>query len=153
MRAAGVTATAADVETVFEPTTYHAIVLGSAVYAGSWMKSAVKFLHQNEGALVSRPVWFFSSGPTGAGDPVTLLGGWRFPHDQQSVADRIQPRDITVFHGKMDLDTLGFGERMVIKAMRGKTGDFRDWDAIDRWATTIAASLLKSGVAELKVQT
>ena len=51
---------------------YGAVVLGSAVYAGMWQKEAVRFLEANEAALTARPVWIFSSGPTGEGDPVEL---------------------------------------------------------------------------------
>ncbi len=52
---------------------YKAVVLGSAVYVGLWRKKASKFLKTNEEALAGLPVWLFSSGPTGEGDPVALL--------------------------------------------------------------------------------
>ena len=55
---------------------YKAVVLGSAVYIGRWRKEAVKFLQANEAALAEKPVWLFSSGPTGEGDPVELVKGW-----------------------------------------------------------------------------
>ncbi len=68
---------------------YRAVVLGSAVYIGGWRKAAAKFLKANERALAERPVWLFSSGPTGQGDPVELVKGWRFP---QGAAARGRPR-------------------------------------------------------------
>ena len=76
---------------------YGAVVLGSAVYIGRWRKQAVKFLETHEAGLAQKPVWFFSSGPTGEGDPVELTQGWRFPAGQQAIADRIQPRDVAIF--------------------------------------------------------
>lgn len=60
---------------------YGAVVLGSAVYIGQWRKPAVRFLKENEQALAALPVWLFSSGPTGEGDPLALAEGWRFPAD------------------------------------------------------------------------
>ena len=42
-----------------------AAVLGSAVYAGSWMKDAVEFAEANAERLAGMPVWLFSSGPLG----------------------------------------------------------------------------------------
>lgn len=42
-----------------------AVVLGSAVYAGSWMKEAVEFAERNVENLARLPVWLFSSGPLG----------------------------------------------------------------------------------------
>ena len=138
---AGVPAEAQATVSVTDPTHYRAIVVGSAVYAGHWMKEAAHFLEVNEGALVSRPVWLFSSGPTGHGDPVDLLDGWRLPGNLEALADRIHARDIAVFHGAVDIDKLSFGDRLMMKAVRGTTGDFRDWAAIERWARGIAAEI------------
>lgn len=141
---AGVPAEARDVSTVAEPTRYHSIVLGSAVYAGHWLKEAAQFLEDNEAALVSRPVWLFSSGPTGAGEPSALLDGWRFPANLEALAERIHPRGIALFHGAIDPAKLGFGERLMIKAVKGATGDFRDWEMIDRWASAVASEIRQS---------
>jgi menaquinone-dependent protoporphyrinogen oxidase len=117
---------------------YRAVVLGSAVYYGHWQKKAATFLKVHEKALAARPVWLFSSGPTGEGDPVTLLKGWRFPKDLQPIADRIRPRDVTVFHGKVDLEKLGFIEKTALNHVKAPVGDFRNWEAITAWAASIA---------------
>jgi len=119
-------------------TSYQAIVLGSAVYIGKWRKQAVKFLQANEAMLAERQVWLFSSGPSGEGDPVELLQGWRFPKGQQAIADRIQPQDIAVFHGDVNVNKLNFIEKWMIKNVKAPVGDFRDWEAITVWATSIA---------------
>src|SRR5512136_2891646 len=50
------------------PADYRAVVLGSGVYAGMWRKGAANYLRANEAELAKRPVWLFSSGPTGEGD-------------------------------------------------------------------------------------
>lgn len=123
---------------------YAAVVLGSAVYAGSWRKEAVALLEGQEAALAQRPVWLFSSGPTGEGDPVALMDGWRFPEAQQPIADRIGPRDIVFFHGAIDTEKLNLAERLLVKSLRAQVGDFRDWDAIRAWAAGIAAELDRS---------
>jgi menaquinone-dependent protoporphyrinogen oxidase len=120
---------------------YKAIVLGSAVYVGQWRKEAVAFLEANEKAMAKMPVWFFSSGPTGEGDPVQLMQGWRFPEAQQPIANRIQPRDTAFFHGVLDMKKVNLAERLVIKSLKAPVGDFRDWDAITSWAATIASAL------------
>jgi menaquinone-dependent protoporphyrinogen oxidase len=120
---------------------YGAVVLGSAVYIGQWRKEAVKFIQANERALAAMPVWIFSSGPTGEGDAVELLQGWRLPGKVKSIADRIAPRDIAVFHGKNDPAKMNFIEKWMIKNVKAPLGDFRDWDAINAWATSIAVAL------------
>ncbi len=120
---------------------YAGVVLGSGVYAGQWVSSAAEFLSQQESALAQRPVWLFSSGPTGEGDPLVLLKGWRLPEKLQPVADRIQPRDMAVFGGKMDAQTLSLPERLIVRMIKAPLGDFRDWQAVSEWAAGIGAAL------------
>ena len=120
---------------------YQAVILGSAVYIGRWRKEAVKFLQANEQTLAEKPVWLFSSGPTGEGDPVELLQGWRFPGKLQPIVDRIQPRDIAVFHGATDVNKLNFIEKWMLKNVKAPVGDFRDWEAVTSWAAGIADEL------------
>lgn len=134
-----VTVLAAD--KVSDVTPYDAMVLGSAVYAGSWLKDAVHLLESNEKILSTKPVWIFSSGPTGEGKPVDIMHGWRFPEALEKIADRIKPKDIAFFHGKIDLDNMHFGEKLIVKALRAKEGDFRNWEAISVWAKGIATAL------------
>jgi menaquinone-dependent protoporphyrinogen oxidase len=138
---AGLSADVLPADRVGDLAPYKATVLGSAVYVGQWRKEAAAFLEANESTLAGQPVWFFSSGPTGEGDPVELMKGWRFPEAQQPIADRIQPRDIAFFHGVLDMKKLGLAEKLVIKALKAPVGDFRDWDAISAWTQGIATVL------------
>ena len=133
-----------DVRPVDEITTargYDAVVLGSAVYAGSWMSAAAGFMENNIAALTKIPVWLFSSGPTGEGDPAELLDGWTFPENLELLASQIGPRDKAVFHGNIDFKKLKWAERLLIKSLRASTGDARDWDMIRAWAEGIRATL------------
>jgi menaquinone-dependent protoporphyrinogen oxidase len=141
LREAGLPTEVLPADRVGDLSAYKAVVLGSAVYIGQWRKEAAKFLKDNEQALAGKPVWLFSSGPSGEGDPVELLQGWRFPGKLQPIADRIQPRDIAVFHGAVDADKLNFIERWMLKNVQSPLGDFRDWDAIASWAAGIAEEL------------
>lgn len=143
LREAGLRVDVLPADRVSDLTPYNAVVLGSAVYVGKWRKEAATFLEANEKELADRPVWLFSSGPSGEGDPVELTKGWRFPEDQQPVADRIQPRDIAIFHGVLDTKKLSLPERLIIKGIKAPVGDFRDWEAITSWAAAIADALKK----------
>ncbi|MGB2895248.1 MAG: flavodoxin domain-containing protein [Anaerolineales bacterium] len=141
MLQAGLQTDVLPVDRVGDLAPYKAIILGSAVYVGQWRKEAVAFLDANEKAMAKLPVWFFSSGPTGTGDPVQLMQGWLFPEAQQPIAERIQPRDIAFFHGVLDIEKLSLAEKLLIKGIKAPVGDFRDWDAITSWAEAIAAAL------------
>jgi len=123
---------------VSDLSSYKAVILGSAVYIGRWRKEASKFLKSNEKALGEHMLWLFSSGPAGEGDPVELTEGWRFPKALQPIADRIQPRDIAIFHGVVNLEKLNFIEKWMLKNVKSPIGDFRDWNAITSWAMDIA---------------
>jgi menaquinone-dependent protoporphyrinogen oxidase len=127
----------ASVEEVDSLTGYDGFVIGSALYAGGWMKPAADFLRANQNVLATRPVWFFSSGPTGQGDPNELMGGWTFPEDLASIREVINPRDVILFHGNINPDKLNFAENMIIKSVKATVGDYRDWLIIRTWAGTI----------------
>lgn len=125
---------------------YSAVILGSGVYVEQWNKEAASFLRTNEDSLKNRKVWLFSSGPTGEGDPVDLVKGWHLPAGLKPVADRIQPRGITVFHGNIDPNKLHFIQKWVIKNIVKKPfGDYRDWDAIVNWTSNVASELKLAG--------
>jgi len=47
---------------------FDAVVLGSAIYMGRWLKPARKFAEAHAAELSQRPVWLFSSGPLGDGE-------------------------------------------------------------------------------------
>lgn len=141
LRSKGKNVSVLPAENVTDLSACDAVVLGSAVYVGHWMKEAVEFLEKHEAALSTRPVWIFSSGPTGQGDPVERMHGWRFPEAQQALADRIKPRDIVLFHGQIEMHNLNFGEKLMIRALGAPTGDFRDWAAITAWAEGIGQAL------------
>jgi menaquinone-dependent protoporphyrinogen oxidase len=120
---------------------YQAVVLGSAVYMGQWRRESARFMKANEKALAERLVWIFSSGPVEEGDPEELVEGWGFPKGLQPFADRIQPQDNVIFHGMIDPDKLTSFHKWVLENVKSPVGDFRDWDAITAWATSIADAL------------
>lgn len=114
-----------------------AVVIGSAVYAGSWMKEAVEFVRHHVDDLAGRPVWLFSSGPLGT----EIEDAEVQPKQIAEFTQALRPRDHHVFFGALDPEKLGFAERMVVKGVRAPVGDFRDWDDIRAWADAIAADL------------
>jgi menaquinone-dependent protoporphyrinogen oxidase len=115
-------------------TGYDAVVVGSAVYYGSWLKEAAGFVRRNRNALAERPVWLFSSGPVGD----TVLPP---PKEMAEFKEAITPRDHRVFAGGLDRRQLGMTERLATKMVRAPEGDYRDWDQIVAWADGIASAL------------
>ena len=141
-----------------------AFVVGSGVYMGRWLDDALDFMRRYEAVLAARPLWLFSSGPLPGStkekdvtDPIeNALGpisgpgsGGRRKVEELSAATG--PRDHHVFMGAYDPDAAAqnFPERFmkvfmrVMPAVRNAlpAGDFRDWEAIERWAHGIADEL------------
>lgn len=125
------------VDAVEHPERYEALVIGSAIYYGSWLKVATEWVHQNQAILAARPVWLFSSGPLG----IEVKDTEPQPKEIAEFQKTIGPRGQQLFFGAIDHDHLSFAERMMVKAVRAPEGDFRDWEAIDAWAASIASSL------------
>lgn len=117
-----------------------AVVLGSAIYVGSWRDEAVRFARDHRDALAAMPVWLFSSGPLGeqVDDEETQ------PKQLAELTDTLRPREHRIFFGALNKSELGFGERMMVKAVKAPDGDYRDWDAIRAWADAIADTLAAS---------
>jgi len=118
---------------------YDAVVLGSAVYAGHWLKSAKELVDRSGDELASRPVWLFSSGPVG--DPPKPKED---PVDVTEILAATKARDHRVFAGKIAKKQLSFPERAIVAALRVPEGDFRAWDEVKDWAAGIA-EVLTSG--------
>jgi menaquinone-dependent protoporphyrinogen oxidase len=114
---------------------YDAVVLGSAVYAGHWLKPARTLVDRCHTSLRARPVWLFSSGPVG--DPPKPDED---PVDVADIVARTGARDHHLFAGKLTRKQLSFPERAIVAALHVPDGDFRDWPEIRRWATEIATA-------------
>jgi menaquinone-dependent protoporphyrinogen oxidase len=115
---------------------FDAVVLGSAVYAGRWLKAMRELVERERIELAQRPVWLFSSGPLG--DP---LKPEEDPVDVGPIVEATNAQEHQIFAGKLDRKVLSFGERAIVSAFKVPDGDFRDWDAIREWALGIAEEL------------
>jgi menaquinone-dependent protoporphyrinogen oxidase len=134
LKEAGTEAEARSVTEIDDLEAPDAVVIGSAVYAGSWRKEAIAFIDAHADELTRLPVWLFSSGPLGE----QVVDDEEQPKQLGEIRARISPRGHRMFFGALDTGTLSFGERMVVKAVKAPEGDFRDWDAIREWAEEIA---------------
>ena len=117
-----------------------AVVLGSGVYAGRWIKEARDLISRLGSELSTRPVWLFSSGPLG--DPLKPAED---PLDAAGAVAATHAREHRVFPGRIDKDSLSFGERAIVRAVHATVGDFRDWPAVTAWADSIDAQLVEHG--------
>lgn len=139
LETAGLAVDVRDVGDVQDPAGYDAVVLGSAVYLGSWRREAATFAREHAVALSARPVWLFSSGPLA--EP-----SLEEPKPLDELRAVLMPRGHRVFTGALDRAKLSFPERVVIAAVGSQmkkdlAGDWREWEGIDEWAGSIAREL------------
>lgn len=117
---------------------YDAVVLGSAIYIGHWLKSAKRLLEKTEVAP-RLGLWIFGSGPANDGppddEPVAVA---------VNAAARLGAKDNVIFSGRINLSSLGPVEHVLTSAMRVAGGDFRNWESVDAWANGIARDLLSA---------
>ena len=132
----GLSAVSQPAESAPAPTSFDAVLVGSAVYAGRWLEPAREYVAAHAAALRDRRVWLFSSGPIG--EPPFPPDE---PHDVHSLGELIGVRGHRVFPGRLDASVLGFGERAMVTAMRAPLGDFRDWAGVREWAEEIAEAI------------
>ena len=127
---------------VLEPTQvssldgYGAVIIGSAVYAGSWLADAREFVETNADALPTKRVWLFSSGPLDdtESDAIPAKKIDRLTSASGSLGHH-------VFAGRLDRSELNLAERLLTKIVHAPDGDFRDWDDVTCWADQIADAL------------
>lgn len=148
LRARGVDVDVARCADVSDASGYDAYVVGSATYEFNWRKAARKFVKRNTEQLADHPLWLFSSGPLGT-ETVDKNGKDVLkeaePRQFAKYSDLLYPRDRRVFRGAYDPDKIRGTDRMMVwmPAIHDlmPVGDFREWDAIDAWAASIADAL------------
>ena len=142
---AGVRTEMRPVDEVEDVSRYSAVVLGSAVYFGSWLKAAQAFVDENKRLLSDRPVWLFSSGPLPGAVAPDGQDNDPTPKGVGDLAEQIQARDHQVFDGSLDPGRLNVRDRLIRALPAGRPllpeVDGRDWSAITSWAGGIARAL------------
>lgn len=126
---------------------YDAVVLGSAVYLGRWLRSA-KRLFDNAQVPPPSGLWLFSSGPVEDGPHEGKVGA-----AVAKAGRRLQTRDHVVFSGRIVTQSLGPLERLLTSVIHVNSGDFRDWGAIKQWADIIALELSHTSVIDRPIAT
>jgi menaquinone-dependent protoporphyrinogen oxidase len=139
----GLTTEVREAKDVHDLSPYDAVVLGSAVRAGSWHGEAKGFLSEHESTLAGLPVALFTVCLTMKEDtPESRAEVRGYMESALEAAPSVKPVDMGMFAGKVDYGTMSFLVRLLMKyIIRAPEGDFRDWERIAEWAREIEPKL------------
>lgn len=136
----GLTVDVRPVNEVSDLAPYGAVVLGSAIRAGSLLPEMTGFMEANQAALQALPTAVFICCMTLAEDT---------PENRKTVdayldpvRGLIQPAATATFAGAMDYNKLSFAFRMIVKALKTPEGDYRNWPEITAWADNLPEVLI-----------
>jgi menaquinone-dependent protoporphyrinogen oxidase len=146
---------AADIERVQDVkdlSGYRAVVLGTAIRMGKPLSEMTDFAKKNRSALSALPVACFHVGMSMREDTAANR-----EKAQQSLAPLLQsipaPAAVGLFAGKVDYSKLAPIFRWMFSQDKSgdmAEGDWRDWDAINAWAQSLAPLLQGAPGAPLR---
>jgi menaquinone-dependent protoporphyrinogen oxidase len=137
LRRAGHAVDVYDAKDAPSPDPYDTAIIGSAVYAGSWLAEARGYVAGNQATLAGKAVWLFTSGPLGTENPQPVGDPSQLPE----LMAQSGARGHQIFVGKLDKASLGLAEKLIVKAVKAPYGDFRDWEDIRTWANRVNEAL------------
>jgi menaquinone-dependent protoporphyrinogen oxidase len=144
LRKSGLDVTVEDPDAVIDVSGYDAFVIGSALYMGRWLEPATELVRRLAPTLGERQVWLFSSGPVGDPRRKLVQKMATDPVELPQLLALTAAREHRLFAGKLVGQGLTVPRRLSLVLVRGLEGDWRDWTAIERWASAIAVALATS---------
>ena len=127
---------------------YRAVVVGTGIHAGSVHPEMKSFLKRHVQVLRKLPVAYF----------ILCLTLKEETEENRCTAEgyidavrkevpELEPVDVGFFAGALLPEgvpgqKLSLPTRLILKAMKSEAGDYRDWDAIRTWATSVQPALV-----------
>jgi menaquinone-dependent protoporphyrinogen oxidase len=111
---------------------YRAVVIGGPFYMGKIAGDIGKFVGKYRDTLAKLPVAAFAVGVA----PVSATPGdiEKAREIFHQTLEPLKPVAEELFAGKIDIEKLSFIQKRMVGMVKAPVGDFRDWDAIVKWA-------------------
>lgn len=114
---------------------YRAVVIGAPIYSANWMPDATEFVKKHQSSLGKIPVACFVLAIRLREDTEELREAVKRAISTERVI--MQPVTLGLFAGALDYGKLSPIVRLQAETKKLPEGDFRDWDAIREWASTL----------------
>lgn len=130
------------VENVKSVEGYEQVIIGSPIQYDTWMDEAKKFLKTHENQLSKLSVaYFFTCLTLSKKSDKTLKQAQGYADDLLKLNPKIEPQSIGQFAGVLDYSKFSVAFRLLARALFAvlgvKEGDYRDWNAIEKWSNKI----------------
>jgi menaquinone-dependent protoporphyrinogen oxidase len=130
-----------------DPAGYDFYIIGSAIQYDNWMHAARAFVIRHQEVLAARPAaYFFSCMTLSVPSRRAEAQASAYARKLTGLAPAIRPVSIGRFAGALDFAAMPVLARLparIIFAFLGvKSGDYRDWHAIQAWAHHLKGTLL-----------
>jgi menaquinone-dependent protoporphyrinogen oxidase len=123
---------AKDVKSVDE---YKTVIVGGPIWAGSWPGPVTDFVKKNKDNLKDKKVAYF----------LTCLSMTEEKEENRKAEEKYLEKERAMvapvsegrFAGKMDSGKLNFFLKLMMKMMKAKDADHRDWEKIKEWVSEV----------------
>ncbi|MBN2734151.1 MAG: flavodoxin domain-containing protein [Methanomicrobiaceae archaeon] len=119
---------------------YDFIIAGSAIQMGKWLPEARDFMQMHKNYLNKVPLFVFSCGITLNTPDENATRKALFATDE--IQQYVNPKEIGLFAGKLDENSLCDSDRELIILAKPECGDFRNLDAVKKWIKNIESDYL-----------
>jgi menaquinone-dependent protoporphyrinogen oxidase len=132
------------------PRDYDAVILGASIHAGHHQHALVKWAKGHHVALGAIPSAFFSVCLTAADDTEESRVATQAYVDDFVEQTGWTPGRCATFAGALQYREYDFATRLLVRLLMSRTGrptdpsqdyDYTDWDAVERWAHELTATL------------
>jgi menaquinone-dependent protoporphyrinogen oxidase len=132
LQAAGCRIDVIELKSVRSLAGYRAVVIGGPFYMGKIEGDVKKFVGTYRETLMAMPVAAFAVGvaPVNATPAEIEKAREIF----RKTLEPVVPVAEALFSGKIDPEKLSFIQKRMVSMVKAPVGDFRDWDAIAKWA-------------------
>jgi len=127
---------------------YSAVIAGSAIQKSRWLPEAMHFMKQYQTELAQKPfATFLVCLALAVKDQQRQIQAQKQASNWlQPIRDLVNPLSEGMFAGVLDLSKIPIVYRILFRVVIAlgffAEGDYRDWDAIRQWATTLSEKLL-----------
>jgi menaquinone-dependent protoporphyrinogen oxidase len=122
-----------------DPSGFDAVVAGSPIYASRIRTGIVRYFEMHRATLATKQVALFAVSGTLAEE--TEANREAAEAALAPLRKGIDPTAIALFAGALDPKKLSWPARLLVRVLRAKTGDFRDWDRIRTWGAKLSDAL------------